>query len=239
MYTLKNISVQYSESSKEHYVLKNTNFIADRGTLVCIEGESGAGKSTFINVLAGIQCPTSGQSSFENNRLKLSNQKYMEKFRREKVGVVRQNYALIKEYTVFENIALPLKYRKYKKKSINDKVEKAMKSLGIYDLSLKYPDEISGGERQRVVIARAIVTEPTVVLADEPTAALDKRNTENVLKIFRELSTKGCYVIIATHDIKVSKACDFVYMLKDGELTEIDKKVFLDNISMKNTYVDL
>lgn len=153
-------------------------------------------------------------------------QKVLTGFRRKEIGFVVQYFALVEDLNVFQNVALPLKYQGYAKKKIKEMVMSALKELGIEDKAKSYPTELSGGQQQRVAIARAIVKQPKVILADEPTGALDEATGDSVQEIFRELNKKGKTIVIVTHDEKVAKRCERIIHVKDGVVQTEEKGEF-------------
>ncbi|MFW5650890.1 MAG: ABC transporter ATP-binding protein [Acetivibrio ethanolgignens] len=144
----------------------------------------------------------------------------MEKFRHDKIGVILQSFALIEDLSVYENIALPLKYQKISSKEIKRRVLDVMGEFGLTDKKNYYPEELSGGQQQRVAIARALIQQPEIVIADEPTGALDEDNTKKIINILKKMNQRGITLIIATHDKNISDICDGTLFLKDGILEE-------------------
>lgn len=201
-------------------VLTRVDLTIKQGDMVCVMGCSGSGKSTLLNILAGLIIPSSGKYYFNTELINFSKQREVDCFRHDKIGIVLQNFALIKNITVFNNVALPLKYSRIHSKEIKKKTYEILAKLDLSEKSKCYPDELSGGQQQRVAIARALVKEPKLIIADEPTGALDEENTYKVLRIFEELNKKGMTIIVATHDINVSKQCNRIVRLKNGHLEE-------------------
>lgn len=218
MIILREIRKEYKGNGVKNIVLNGIDLDINGGEMLCLMGKSGTGKTTLLNIISGIQSSTGGRYYYMDVELKSNSRRHMEKYRKENVGVVRQHYALLEEYNVFENVALPLRYQKMCKKEIKRKVQNVLDILEVSELSCRYPNEISGGEKQRVAIARALVKEPNVIVADEPTGALDEENTIRVLEILRELSNSGKAIIIATHEFYVADFCDRVLVLKNGKL---------------------
>lgn len=212
MISLRNISKYYGKKNRTE-VLKNINLEISRGEMVAIMGKSGCGKTTLMNILGGLTMSTSGEYYFDGKKLK-NNNRAMCRFRNEKVGIVVQNYALINNRTAYENIAIALK-------GANEKVvDNIIKKLGISKVAGKFPTEMSGGECQRTAIARAIINKPDLILADEPTGALDVKTSAEIIDIFRKLNNDGHTVIIVTHDSDVALKCDRIITMTDGMITE-------------------
>ena len=209
MIVLKNMCKEYklNRSSKKE-VFKNFNLKIKEGDLVAVVGKSGAGKSTLLNILSGLDTMSEGEYDFDGEKV-VQNNRALTKFRKNHIGIIVQNFALVSEWSVFRNIALPLKYRNFTKTEINKRVHAIAASLGIEELLDKYPSILSGGERQRVSIARAIIANPSILIADEPTAALDDENKNNVFQVLKDLNDKGMTVIIATHDKEIYEKCDY------------------------------
>jgi len=215
---LKNISKTYGRADAIVQALFPINLEIKKGEMTAIMGKSGSGKSTLLNILGGIDHPDDGQYIFNNEVLNTKSQDKMARFRRVKIGFVVQNFALIDEYTVMQNIALPLKYNKCKKSLIKSKIKQITQKLDIVEKIKKYPRELSGGQMQRTAIARAVVHNPEVILADEPTGALDLQTGENIMQLFKEINKNGTTVIIVTHDANVASYCDKIINLQDGKI---------------------
>lgn len=211
MIEIKNLSKIYKLTHQNSVrVLEDLSFEISRGSFVGLVGKSGSGKSTLLNILAGLDFPTAGEYWFDG-RLMKSRNRDMAEFRRNNVSMIVQNFALINELTVGENIMLPLKYTETVRDTAvkRELVHRVAAEMGIEALLDQYPSRISGGEKQRTAIARAIITEPKLLLADEPTASLDEANKCNILEILRELNQKGMTVLLASHDRNVYEHCDY------------------------------
>lgn len=209
MLKLKNMCKEYKINrlnTKE--VFRDFNLEINKGDLVAVVGKSGAGKSTLLNILSGLDMLSVGEYDFDGKKV-AQNNSALTKFRKTHIGIIVQNFALISEWSVFRNIALPLKYRNIPKTEIKKRVHDLAVSLDIEELLDKYPSILSGGERQRVSIARAIIANPSILIADEPTAALDDENKNNVFQVLKDLNEKGMTVIIATHDKEIYEKCDY------------------------------
>lgn len=216
---IKDLSVVYGKNESKINALNHINVNIEKGDFVAITGKSGCGKSTFLNVLGKITQPTSGCYYFENDNVtKLSSSKSAE-FRNKNIGFVVQHFALINDITIFNNIALPMVYKKYSSKKIKERVASLLKLLEIEDKTDKYPHQLSGGQCQRVAIARALATEPQLILADEPTGALDEATGKSIMDILKKINETGTTIILVTHDQEIAKYCSKQIHLKDGKVT--------------------
>ena len=198
--------------------LSNVNFELEKGDLVAIIGDSGSGKSTLLHLLAGVDKPTSGDIFIQDKNITKFNKDEMTVFRRRNIGVVYQFFNLIPNINVRKNILLPLLLDN--KKVDEDYLKEILSILGIEGKLDRYPKQLSGGEQQRVAIARSLITRPAIILADEPTGNLDRKNSEEITGLFRLVNKRlNSTVMIITHDEKVANACDKVYKMIDGRLS--------------------
>lgn len=211
---LKNISKSFGVKSKRISVLDNVNFKVAEGEMVAITGKSGAGKSTLLNIIAAIEFPDVGSYYFDGEKVDIKTVSQGIRFRKNKIGMILQNYALIDDLSVYDNVELGLWEARMDKSQRKEKVLEILDILGIYNLKWKYPGVLSGGEKQRVAIARAVVNKHKVLLADEPTGSLDSENERRILKIIQGLNKNGLTVVMATHDIDVANACNRVFVLE-------------------------
>ena len=203
-------------STQSTEALKNVNFSADNGEYVAIMGESGSGKTTLLNILATFDKATSGSVLLNDLDLSKLKDKELADFRRDNLGFVFQDFNLLDNFSIKDNILLPLVLANKKYKDMEARLEKVTKPLGIDKLINKYPYEISGGQRQRVAVARAIITNPSLILADEPTGALDSKSTDQLLNVFDKLNEIGQTIIMVTHSVKTAARAKRVLFIKDG-----------------------
>ncbi|MCR5792916.1 MAG: ABC transporter ATP-binding protein [Lachnospiraceae bacterium] len=217
---IENCKKTYGKGTGVVNALSGVDISIKEGEMVAIMGKSGSGKSTLLNIIGGMLSMDEGEYYFEGKKQNLKNKKNLVLFRRDIIGFVVQYFALIDDMTVFENVAMPLKYQKKSRREIKKKVMKILENLNLTEKKSAYPDELSGGQQQRVGIARALVKEPKLILADEPTGALDARTGEEVMKLFHEMNEEGKTVIIVTHDEKVASECGRVIRMVDGKIAQ-------------------
>ena len=204
-------------SGVEVHALSNVNFELEKGDLVAIIGDSGSGKSTLLHLLAGVDKPTSGDIFIQDKNITKFNKDEMTVFRRRNIGVVYQFFNLIPNINVRKNILLPLLLDN--KKADEEYLKEILSILGIEGKLDRYPKQLSGGEQQRVAIARSLITRPAIILADEPTGNLDSKNSEEITGLFRLVNKRlNSTIMIITHDEKVANSCDKVYRMVDGRL---------------------
>ena len=197
--------------------LSNVNFELEKGDLVAIIGDSGSGKSTLLHLLAGVDTPTSGDIFIQDKNITKFNKYEMTIFRRRNIGVVYQFFNLIPNINVRKNILLPLLLDN--KKADDEYLKEILSILGIEGKLDRYPKQLSGGEQQRVAVARSLITRPAIILADEPTGNLDRKNSEEITGLFRLVNKRlNSTIMIITHDEKVANSCDKVYRMVDGRL---------------------
>ncbi len=217
---LNNITVQYGKGDGKVNALKDINLKIDKGEFVMIRGKSGCGKSTLLNVLSGLVKPTAGNYMLKNEDITNYSKNQFSQLRNRKIGIVVQHYALIDNMTIYENISLPLEYRGYKRKERERRIDSLLKKFEIEDKAGYYPAEISGGQKQRAAIARAIACKPSVLLADEPTGALDEDTGKAIMEIFRELNEKGMTIVMVTHDKDLISFGTREIIMADGRILE-------------------
>ena len=205
--------------------LSNVNFELEKGDLVAIIGDSGSGKSTLLHLLAGVDKPTSGNIFIQDKNITKFNKDEMTIFRRRNIGVVYQFFNLIPNINVRKNILLPLLLDN--KKADEEYLKEILSILGIEGKLDRYPKQLSGGEQQRVAIARSLITRPAIVLADEPTGNLDRKNSEEIIGLFRLVNKRlNSTIMIITHDEKVANSCDKVYRMVDGRLNFLGDETY-------------
>ena len=220
MLEVQNIKKIYRSrfGKNELEALKSINFTVEAGEYIAIMGESGSGKTTLLNILALLDRPTSGKVILMGKDLQEIKDSEMAKFRRENLGFVFQDFNLLDNFTVKENILLPLVLSDEKISVMEEKLLKTAKKLNVSDLLNKYPYEISGGQKQRTAIARALISDPKILLADEPTGALDSNSTRELLKVFKDLNQDGETILMVTHSIMAASEAKRVLFIKDGEI---------------------
>lgn len=220
MLEVQNIKKIYRSrfGKNELEALKSINFTVETGEYIAIMGESGSGKTTLLNILALLDRPNSGKVILMGKDLQEIKDSEMAKFRRENLGFVFQDFNLLDNFTVKENILLPLVLSEEKISVMEEKLLKIAKKLSVSDLLNKYPYEISGGQKQRTAIARALISEPKILLADEPTGALDSNSTRELLKVFKDLNQDRETILMVTHSIMAASEAKRVLFIKDGEI---------------------
>lgn len=199
--------------------MKDVSIQVYEGDMIGILGRSGSGKTTLLNILGLLDHADSGKYEFKDRLINTDDENLVSRLRRDNIGFVIQNYALMNQKSIFYNISLPLLCKKTNKKEIKYLVEEMASKVSISDLLNKYPYEISGGECQRVSIARALVRKPDIILADEPTGALDEATEQDILSIFKELNKKGVTMLIVTHNQAVVDICRTYFTISDGKIT--------------------
>lgn len=198
--------------------LKNVNFTVNKGEYVAIMGESGSGKTTLLNILAALDKPTSGSVRLEGQDLTAIRESAMAAFRRDNLGFVFQDFNLLDTFTLEDNIYLPLVLAGKNHGEMRRRLDPIARQLGIQTLLKKYPYEVSGGQKQRAAVARALITHPRILLADEPTGALDSRATDELLRLFSEINRSGQTILMVTHSVKAASHAGRVLFIKDGEV---------------------
>lgn len=198
--------------------LKNVNFSVAAGEYVAVMGESGSGKTTLLNILAALDKPTAGSVVLDGKDLSTVKESDIAAFRRDNLGFAFQDFNLLDTFTVEDNIYLPLVLAGKPYREMNAKIAPIAEKLGITDLLKKYPYEISGGQKQRAAVARALITSPKLILADEPTGALDSKATDELLGLFRAINRTGQTIIMVTHSVKAASSAGRVLFIKDGEV---------------------
>ena len=198
--------------------LRNVSFTVEQGEFVSIMGESGSGKTTLLNILAALDKPTGGTVLLDGQDLKSVKESAVAAFRRDNLGFVFQDFNLLDTFTLEDNIYLPLVLAGRSYQEMRDRLTPIAARLGIDELLKKYPYEVSGGQKQRAAVARAMITNPKLLLADEPTGALDSRSTDELLRLFAQVNRAGQTVLMVTHSVKAASVSGRVLFIKDGEV---------------------
>ena len=198
--------------------LRDVNFEVEKGEYVAIMGESGSGKTTLLNILAGLDKATRGSVVLDGKDMASVKESAMAAFRRDNLGFVFQEFNLLDTFSIEDNVYLPLVLAGKSHREMRERLEPLAIELGIWDLLKKYPYEVSGGQKQRTAVARALITEPKLILADEPTGALDSKSTEELLRLFAEINMRGQTILMVTHSVKAASNAGRVLFIKDGEV---------------------
>lgn len=198
--------------------LKNVNFSVDEGEYVAIMGESGSGKTTLLNILAALDKSTAGSVRLAGQELSQVKEKNIAAFRRDNLGFVFQDFNLLDTFSIEDNIYLPLVLAGKKHSEMKQKIEPIARVLGIEGILKKFPYEVSGGQKQRAAVARALITNPKLILADEPTGALDSKATDELLRLFNNINEAGQTLLMVTHSVKAASHAKRVLFIKDGEV---------------------
>ena len=224
MLKISNLHKSYKMGDSSLHVLKGIDLLVDKGEMVAIMGSSGSGKSTLLNIIGILDELDSGEYTLDGIEIKDLNEKKAAQYRNKFLGFVFQSFNLINFKNALENVALPLYYQGLKRR---ERLEKAMfhlNKVGLKDWSTHLPNELSGGQKQRVAIARALASEPKLLLADEPTGALDSATSHEIMKFLQKLNDEGKTILIVTHEEDISLMCKRIVRLKDGVIME-DKKI--------------
>ena len=217
---LKDICKDYIQGKMVIPVLKHIDFQMEKGEYVAIMGPSGSGKTTLMNIVGCLDQATSGQLFLDGQDISKCTENEMSDLRLKKIGFVFQNFQLLSRQTALENVELPLTYAGVAKKERRERALQALTRVGLEDRVNFQPNQLSGGQKQRVAIARALVNRPKILLADEPTGALDSTSGEQVMELFQKLNDEGVSVLMITHDPEIAAHAKRVVMIRDGELQE-------------------
>ena len=219
MIEVSNLTKIYNpKKANEFTALKNISLKINDGEMSAIIGKSGAGKSTLLHILACIDDYQGGEYKIDDTLVKQLSERQSARIRNEKIGMVMQDFALVEDFTAIENVLLPLEFSKHKKSNRQEKALNALKSVGMEQYAKKPVNKLSGGQKQRVAIARAIVNEPSLILADEPTGALDTKTSAEIMDVFRKLHSEGKTIVIVTHDPGVAEQCERIIEISDGKI---------------------
>ena len=216
---LTKISKKFTGSRKDIIVLKNVNLRINKGELVSLTGPSGSGKSTLLHIIALLDQPTSGEVFFKKKSFSKSNDDEKDLVRKKGISIIYQQNNLLSDFTALENVIIPLVNNGYE---WNESERKATKILSLVNLSRRldhFPTELSGGEQQRVAVARALITEPDLILADEPTGSLDRKTANEIFSLFTKLKSKNRAILYATHNRELSNRADYKLNILDGNIT--------------------
>ena len=217
---LKNIYKEYIQGKMSVPVLKNVDFSMDEGEYVAIMGPSGSGKTTLMNIIGCLDQPTQGQFFLDGEDVSKCTENQMSDIRLRKIGFVFQSFHLLPRQSALTNVELPLNYAKVPKKERRERAFQALERVGLADRVDFLPNQLSGGQMQRVAIARAIVNNPKLLLADEPTGALDSKSGAQVMELFQKLNDEGVSVLMITHDAEIAAHAKRMVMIRDGEVWE-------------------
>ncbi len=221
--SLNEIYKNYLTGSIEVPALKNINLDVEEGDYLAIMGPSGSGKSTLMNIIGCLDRPTSGLYLFDGIDISVQSDSSLSEIRNKGIGFVFQNFNLLPRQTALENVELPLLYAKVKKKKRREIAKEALRKVGLEDRMDFLPTQLSGGQKQRVAIARAIANRPKILLADEPTGALDSKSGDQVMELFRTLNQEGMTIVMITHEKAIADCADRTVVIYDGELRSIDE----------------
>ena len=224
MLKINNLHKSYKMGESSLHVLKGIDLHVDKGEMVAIMGSSGSGKSTLLNIIGILDELDSGEYILDGIEIKDLNEKKAAQYRNKFLGFVFQSFNLINFKNALENVALPLYYQGLKRRERQEKAMFHLDKVGLKDWSLHLPNELSGGQKQRVAIARALASEPKLLLADEPTGALDSATSHEIMQFLQQLNNEGKTILIVTHEEDISLMCKRIVRLKDGVIME-DKKI--------------
>lgn len=219
--------------SNQVQALSNINFAVEAGEYVAIMGESGSGKTTLLNILAALDRPTSGEVLLEGRNITGIREKEISAFRRDNLGFVFQDFNLLDNFSLKDNIFLPLVLQGMSPGIMEQKLKPVAAKLGISDILGKFPYEVSGGQKQRTAVARALITSPKLILADEPTGALDSKASDSLLRLFKEINDEGQTVLMVTHSTKAASNAGRVLFIKDGEVFH---QIYKGNMTNEEMY---
>ncbi len=220
MIQIKDLHKSYQMGSNSLHVLKGINFNVEQGELVAIMGSSGSGKSTLLNIIGMLDEADEGTYTLDGVLIKDLNEKVAAQYRNRFLGFIFQSFNLINYKSALDNVAMPLYYQGVKRKERNERAMHYLEKVGIADWSHHLPNELSGGQNQRVAVARALASNPKVLLADEPTGALDSTTSHEVMELIQTINDEGKTILIVTHEDDISNMCKRVVNLKDGIITD-------------------
>lgn len=220
---LKNIAKKYQIGSEVVNALRSITISIEKGEYVALMGPSGSGKSTLMNIIGCLDTPSNGVYILNNKEVSKMSDDELAEIRNKEIGFIFQTFNLIPRSNALDNVALPLVYAGMKKAERNEKAEQALKDVGLGDRMKHKPNELSGGQRQRVAVARALVNNPSIILADEPTGNLDSKTSEEIMNLFEEIHQHGNTIIVVTHEEDIAQHAHRIVRIKDGAI-ESDEK---------------
>jgi len=217
---LKHIYKTYKNGDEDVPILKDVSLSIEKGEYLAIMGPSGSGKSTLMNIIGCLDKPTSGEFTLEDKDILALNDNELSEIRAHQIGFVFQSFQLLKGETAIQNVMLPLSFAGVKRNLRKDIAQKALERVGLAERVNFLPTQLSGGQKQRVAIARALVNNPSIILADEPTGALDQKSGKSVMELFEQLNREGVTIVLITHDENVGKRANRLLHIVDGEILE-------------------
>ncbi|EGW41302.1 ABC transporter ATP-binding protein [Desulfosporosinus sp. OT] len=217
---MQDIVKRYSLDAEELVVLNKINLKINEGEFVSILGPSGSGKSTLMNILGCLDVPTSGKYILANNDVEDLDERELARIRNKEIGFVFQSFQLLQRLNALENVELPMIYARVSPENRRKKAMAILERVGLAEKMNNYPNQLSGGQQQRVAIARSVVTEPTILLADEPTGALDQKTGQQIMQLFKDLNAEGRTIIMITHDTNIARYSKRIVNILDGHLSE-------------------
>lgn len=218
--TMKNIVKEYVMGDEISRVLKGIDLTVEEGEFLAILGPSGSGKSTLMNIIGCLDVPTSGEYILSGRKIADQDEKSLAHIRSKEIGFIFQSFHLLQRQTALENVELPMIYANVKEKERKQRAMEVLEKVGLKDKMDHYPNQMSGGQQQRVAIARSIVNNPTILLADEPTGALDQKTGAQVMELFHELNDEGRCIIMITHDVHIAQHAKRIVRILDGNISE-------------------
>ena len=230
MIELKNISKKYGTKDNAFYALKNINLEIEEGSFIAIMGRSGAGKSTLLQIIGCLDLFDTGEYILDNYRIQEMHDSQLARIRNDKIGFVFQDFSLLNQQSVLFNVMLPMYFNKTPYKQMKERALHSLEIVGLLDHTKKKAHQLSGGQRQRVAIARAIVNSPSIILADEPTGALDSETSKHIMDLFQRLNEIGLTIIVVTHDQAVADYCSRIITINDGKIIQNKEKNIVSSI---------
>lgn len=218
--TMKNIVKEYVMGDEISRVLKGIDLTVEEGEFLAVLGPSGSGKSTLMNIIGCLDVPTSGEYILSGRKIADQDEKSLAHIRSKEIGFIFQSFHLLQRQTALENVELPMIYANAKEKERKQRAMEVLEKVGLKDKMDHYPNQMSGGQQQRVAIARSIVNNPTILLADEPTGALDQKTGAQVMELFHELNDEGRCIIMITHDVHIAQHAKRIVRILDGNISE-------------------